>query len=135
MPVVKIDLAAEFTGKKEFSKAEKATAGLSRSVKQLGAAFGLTFGARALANYGKGAVKAFAADEKAARSLALQLKNTGNAFAAPQVEGFIANLQKTTGILDDDLRPAFRTLLTATGDPKNIEIVEPGSPPAKGTSE
>lgn len=116
MPVVKIDLAAEFTGKKEFSKAEKATAGLSRSVKQLGAAFGLTFGARALANYGKGAVKAFAADEKAARSLALQLKNTGNAFAAPQVEGFIANLQKTTGILDDDLRPAFRTLLTATGD-------------------
>jgi hypothetical protein len=116
MPVVKIDLAAEFTGKKEFSKAEKATAGLSRSVKQLGAAFGLTFGARALANYGKGAVKAFAADEKAARSLALQLKNTGNAFATPQVEGFIANLQKTTGILDDDLRPAFRTLLTATGD-------------------
>lgn len=116
MPVVKIDLAAEFTGKKEFSKAEKATAGLSRSVKQLGAAFGLTFGARALANYGKGAIKAFAADEKAARSLALQLKNTGNAFAAPQVEGFIANLQKTTGILDDDLRPAFRTLLTATGD-------------------
>jgi hypothetical protein len=116
MPVVKIDLAAEFTGKKEFSKAEKATAGLSRSVKQLGAAFGLTFGARALANYGKGAVKAFAADEKAARSLALQLKNTGNAFAAPQVEGFIANLQKTTGILDDNLRPAFRTLLTATED-------------------
>ena len=113
---IKIDLAAEFTGKKAFTKAEKATAGLSRSVKQLGAAFGLTFGARALANYGKGAVKAFAADEKAARSLALQLKNTGNAFAAPQVEGFIANLQKTTGILDDDLRPAFRTLLTATGD-------------------
>ena len=113
---IKIDLAAEFTGKKAFSKAEKATQTLTKGVRNLAGAFGIAFGARAIGMYSKSAVKAFAADEKAARSLALQLKNTGNAFAAPQVEGFIANLQKTTGILDDDLRPAFRTLLTATGD-------------------
>lgn len=113
---VKIDLAAEFTGKRAFSNAEKATQKLTRGVKNLAGAFGLAFGTRALANYGKAAVNAFAADEKAARSLALQLKNTGNAFAAPQVEAFIANLQKTTAVLDDNLRPAFRTLLTATGD-------------------
>jgi hypothetical protein len=113
---IKIDLAAEFTGKKAFSKAEKATQTLTKGVKNLAGAFGIAFGARAIAMYSKSAVKAFAADEKAARSLALQLKNTGNAFAAPQVEAFIANLQKTTGILDDELRPAFRTLLTATGD-------------------
>jgi hypothetical protein len=113
---IKIDLATEFTGKKAFTTAEKATQKLTRGVKGLAGAFGLAFGARAIGMYAKKAVNAFAADEKAARSLALQLKNTGNAFAAPQVEAFIANLQKTTGVLDDSLRPAFQTLITATGD-------------------
>ena len=113
---VKVDLAAEWTGKKAFSQADKATQKLTRGVKNLAGAFGLAFGARAMGLYAKNAVKAFAADEKAARSLALQLKNTGNAFAAPQVEAFIANLQKTTGVLDDNLRPAFQSILTATGD-------------------
>ena len=113
---IKIDIASEFTGKKAFSNAEKATQKLTNGVKNLAGAFGLAFGTRALVNYSKKAVNAFAADEKAARSLALQLKNTGNAFAAPQVEAFIANLQKTTGVLDDNLRPAFQTLVTATGD-------------------
>ena len=101
MPVVKIDLAAEYTGKKAFSQAEKSVQHLTKGVKNLAGAFGIAFGARAIGMYAKSAVNAFAADEKAAKSLALQLKNTGNAFAAPQVEGFIANLQKTTGILDD----------------------------------
>ena len=113
---IKIDLATEFTGKKAFTTAEKATQKLTKGVKSLAGAFGLAFGARAIGMYAKSAVNAFAADEKAARSLALQLKNTGNSWAGPQVENFIANLQKTTGILDDQLRPAFQTLLTATGD-------------------
>jgi hypothetical protein len=113
---IKIDIATEFTGKKAFSNAEKATQKLTNGVKSLAGAFGLAFGTRALVNYSKKAVNAFAADEKAARSLALQLKNTGNAFAAPQVEAYIANLQKTTGVLDDNLRPAFQSILTATGD-------------------
>jgi len=113
---IKIDLATEFTGKKAFSTAEKATQKLTKGVKGLASAFGLAFGARAIGMYAKSAVNAFAADEKAARSLALQLKNTGNAFAAPSVENYIANLQRTTGVLDDDLRPAFQRLLTATGD-------------------
>ena len=55
------------------------------------------------------------AEEKAAKSLELQLRNTGFAFAAPSVEYYIANLQKTTGVLDDQLRPAFQQLLTVTG--------------------
>lgn len=113
---IKVELAAEWTGKKAFSQADKATAALTRNVKNLAGAMGLTFGAATMGRYAKDAVKAFAADEKAAKSLALQLKNTGNAFAAPAVEKYIANLQRTTGILDDELRPAFQTLLTATGD-------------------
>ena len=55
------------------------------------------------------------ADEKAAKSLEQQLKNTGYQFSGPAVEMYIADLQKTTGVLDDQLRPAFQQLLTVTG--------------------
>jgi hypothetical protein len=101
---------------KGFKQAESAVSKLTKSVRNLAAAFGIALGGRALLNYSKQAVKAFAADEKAARSLALALANTGNAFRGIEVEKFIGDLQRTTGVLDDNLRPAFRTLLTATGD-------------------
>ncbi len=35
--------------------------------------------------------------------LEIQLRNTGFAFAAPAVENYIGNLQRTTGVLDDTL--------------------------------
>jgi hypothetical protein len=113
---IAINIAAQFTGKNAFQKADKATQGLQRSVKGLGKSLGIALGSAAIVNFGKNSVKAFSADEKAARSLALALANTGNAFAQMDVEGFIQNLQRTTGVLDDELRPAFRTLVTATGD-------------------
>ena len=113
---IAINIAAQFTGKNAFQKADKATTGLQRSVKNLGRSLGIALGSAAIVNFGKASVKAFAEDEKAARSLALALENTGNAFASIRVEKFISDLQQTTGVLDDNLRPAFRTLLTATGD-------------------
>jgi hypothetical protein len=116
MADVKIDIAAEFTGNKAFKQAETTTQKLERSVSKLGKQLLGVFAAGKLLSFGKQAVKAFAADEKAARSLSLALANTGNAFAAIEVEKFIADLQRATGVLDDQLRPAFRTLLTATGD-------------------
>jgi hypothetical protein len=113
---VRIDIAAEYTGKKAFKQAETATQKLEKSVGRLGKQLLGVFAAGKLLSFSKQAVKAFAADEKAARSLALALANTGNAFAAIEVEKFIGDLQRATGVLDDNLRPAFRTLLTATGD-------------------
>lgn len=118
---IAINIAAQFTGKNAFQKADKATAGLQRSVKNLGMALGVAFSARAITNFSKLAVKAFAEDEKAARSLALAVANTGNAFAQLDVESFIQRMQRTTGVLDDDLRPAFRTLITTTGDVKKSQ--------------
>jgi len=100
---------------KALKTAKKDINVFDQQVKTLGKTFAGVFGARALFNYGKNAVKAFAADEAAAKALELQLKNTGNAFAAPAVEYYIANLQKTTGVIDDQLRPAFQQLLTVTG--------------------
>ena len=116
MANVKIDIAAEFTGNKAFKQAETASQKMERQVAKLGKQLLGVFAATKLISFGKTAAKAFAADEKAARSLSLALANTGNAFRGIEVETFIADLQRATGVLDDNLRPAFRTLLTATGD-------------------
>jgi hypothetical protein len=116
MANVVIDIAAEYTGNKAFKQAETATQKLEKSVAKLGKQLLGVFAATKLISFGKTAAKAFAADEKAARSLSLALANTGNAFRGIEVEAFIADLQRATGVLDDNLRPAFRTLLTATGN-------------------
>jgi hypothetical protein len=116
-----IDIAAQFTGNKAFKQAETATQKLEKSVGKLGKQLLGVFAASKVLAFGKNAAKAFAADEKAARSLSLALANTGNAFASIEVEKFIADLQRATGVLDDNLRPAFRTLLTATGDVKKSQ--------------
>ena len=95
-------------GKKEISIFEKQLKSFQRT-------FLAAFSVTALTRFSKEAVKAFVADEKAAKSLEQQLKNTGYQFSAPGVELYIANLQKATGVLDDELRPAFQQLLTVTG--------------------
>jgi hypothetical protein len=121
MANVVIDIAAQFTGNKAFAKAESSTKDLEKSVGKLAKQFAGLFAASKLYSFGKASVKAFAADEKASRSLALALANTGNAFAKMDVESFIQRMQRTTGVIDDQLRPAFRTLLTATGDVKKSQ--------------
>ena len=111
-PSVVINIAAEYTGKKAFSKAETATKQLTKSVKGLAGAFGLAFGAAGAMQ----AVKAFAADDKAAKILSKTLDNLGLAFADPAVKKFIGELEKQYGVLDDKLRPAYQMLLTSTGN-------------------
>jgi hypothetical protein len=100
---------------KGLKKGQKEISAFDKTVKTLGKTFLGVFGAQKLLQFSKNAVNAFMADEKAAKALELQLKNTGYAFAAPSVEYYIANLQKTTGVLDDELRPALQRLLTVTG--------------------
>ena len=113
---IRVDIATQFLGKKAFKDADTATAKLMKSVKSLAATFGVAFGARAVFNYSKQAVKAFAADEKAAKSLSLTLDNLGLSFADPSVKKFIAGLETQYGVVDDLLRPAYQKLLTTTGD-------------------
>lgn len=113
---VKIDIAAEFTGKKAFKQAETATEKMSKNVKKLAGALGLAFGGQAILAYGKKAVKAAAEDEKAQKQLALALKNVGLGRDAASSEDYIQRLQSEFGILDDKLRPAYQTLAVATRD-------------------
>jgi hypothetical protein len=98
-----------------LNKADKGVTKLSKSVKSLGRALGLSLGAAAMTAYGKAAVKAFAADEAAANRLSTAVDNLGLSFSQTKVTDFIANLEQSAAIADDVLRPAFQGLLTTTG--------------------
>ena len=135
-PSVKIDIAAEFTGKKAFDKATKSTSGLEKSVKNLAKTFGVAFGATAVINFAKSSAKAFIEDDNAARSLSVTIKNLGLAYGnnAVVVSDFINNLEKQTGVLDDELRPAMDRLLRATGSvSKSQELLNLSLDIAAGT--
>ena len=100
---------------KALNKGKKDISAFDKSVAKLGRSLAATFSAYQILAFSKKAISAFAADEKAAKSLAVQLANTGNAFRVNEVEAYIAQLQGLYGVLDDQLRPAFQTLLNATG--------------------
>jgi hypothetical protein len=61
-------------------------------------------------------VKAAIADEAAARKLAQTLTNLGEAHRTADVENFITELQMATGVVDDEMRPAFERLVRSTGN-------------------
>jgi hypothetical protein len=111
---IKLDIVSQYNGK-GTKKAKSDLDNLTSTAKKLAGAFGVAFGLGAIKNFAAASVKAYAADQAAAKSLELQLKNTGNAFATKSVEAYIANLQKVYHVLDDNLRPAYQTLLTASG--------------------
>jgi hypothetical protein len=109
---IRIATTLDSTG---LNKADKGVNKLNSTVKKLGRTLGLTLGAAAMTAYGKAAVKAFAADEAAARRLAGAVDNLGLSFSQAKVTTFIADLEQSAAIADDILRPAFQSLLTTTG--------------------
>lgn len=114
MANVVVSAIATFNGK-ALKKGQKDLSAFDKQAQQLGKTFSRVFATTAIVAFGKKAINAFAADEQAAKSLAVQLENTGNAFRVDEVEAYIAKLQGLYGVLDDQLRPAFQTLLNATG--------------------
>ena len=114
MANVVVSAIATFNGK-ALKKGQKELSAFDKQAQKLGKTFNRVFAATAITSFSRRAINAFAADEKAAKSLAVQLENTGNAFRVSEVEDYIASLQSLYGILDDQLRPAFQTLLNATG--------------------
>jgi hypothetical protein len=115
MADLRIDLAAEFRGKKAFKEADKATTNLDKAVGKLGKQIASVFAISTIAAFGKASIKAFGEDEAAAIRLANVLENLGLAFATAENEKFIASLEASSNILDDLLRPALQKLITTTG--------------------
>jgi len=109
---VVVSALATWNGK-ALKKAKQDVNVFDKQLKSLARTFGVTFSATAIVAFSKKAVKAFAEDEVAAKSLALQLENTGNAFRVNEVEDYIRSLEKTYAILTDLRRP-FQTFLNLT---------------------
>jgi hypothetical protein len=121
LPVINIGSKLDGKG---FKQAETAAEKLGNSVKNLGKAFGLTFGAAALASYGKNAVKAFAENEKSAKRLATVVKNLGLAFELPQIERNLEDISAKYGLQGEILREAFQKLIGVTASAtKSTELL------------
>ena len=119
MANVVVSALATWNGK-ALKKAKQDVNVFDKQLKTLARTFGVTFSAAAIVSFSKKAVKAFTEDEAAAKRLALQLENTGNAFRVNEVEGYIKSLEKTNAILTD-LRAPFQTLLNLTG---SVELAQ-----------
>jgi hypothetical protein len=109
-----ISIVSQATGK-GFLESEKSVKKLQKNVKSLGKTIGVTFAVGAVVAFGKAAVKAFSEDEKAAIKLSRAVENLGIGFANPAINKFIEDLERSAGVADDVLRPAFQNLLTTTG--------------------
>lgn len=114
MSNVLINIASEFDSK-GFKQAQSSTNVLEKQAKKLGKTLLAAFSIQKITQYSKASVLAYTDDRKAAALLSNQLKNLGLSYAAVDVEKFIANLESQTGILDDELRPAFSKLVRVTG--------------------
>jgi hypothetical protein len=116
MADLRIDLAAEFKGKKAFTEADKSVSSLDKAVGKLGKQIASVFAVQKIYAFGKASLKAFAEDQASAARLAKTVDNLGLSFANPAIDQFIKKLEMQSGIVDETLRPAFQSLLTTTGD-------------------
>ena len=133
LPDLYVNAVTTFDGK-ALTKGQKQIAGFEKNVKNLAKAFGLTFSAAALAQYGKNAVKAFAASELEVAQLTTSVRNLGLAFATPEINQYIDKLEAATGVNRDQLQPAMIKLLQVTGSvAKSQEILNLAMDVAAGT--
>jgi len=103
---------------KGTKQAIKGIGSLEKSLKKMNVTRKLTalIGATSITAFGKKAVTAALQESKAVAVLNNSLKNLGLAFAATGVNTYIDNLQRATGVSEDQLRPAFGKLIRATND-------------------
>lgn len=111
---VGVDLVTRLKDKgfKDLQKQSKAS---DKVLGALSSKLAAVFSVGAIIKFGKESVKAFTQDDKAAKTLTRTLGNLGLAFDDMRVKTFLSDLEKTSGVLDDKLRPAFQTLITTTG--------------------
>lgn len=114
VPSLLVNAVTTFDGK-ALTKGQKQIQGFEKNVKKLAGAFGIAFSAQALAQYGKNAVKAFAAQQLEVAQLTTAVRNLGLAFATPEIDQFIDKLEAATGVNRDQLQPAMLKLLQVTG--------------------
>jgi len=113
--VIKVPIIVSYNNK-GTKQATKGIGGLEKSFKKMGLAskFGYAAAGTAALAFAKKSLTTAMADEKAQATLARTLKNVGESFATNSVTKYIDSLQRATGVSEDQLRPAFGKLVTAT---------------------
>jgi hypothetical protein len=114
LPDLFVNAVTTFDGK-ALAKGQKQISGFEKNVKNLAKAFGLTFSAAALAQYGKNAVKAFADQQLEVAQLTTAVRNLGLAFATPEIDRYIDKIEAASGVNRNLLQPAMLKLLQVTG--------------------
>lgn len=94
---------------KESRGLDKALGGLQRRLLAL-------VSAGAFFRFLRKSTQAFVDEDKAVQALATNLRNLGIAYDIDAVENYISQLQRSTTVADDELRPALQQLLTTTRD-------------------
>lgn len=114
--------------KKAFDDVEKKAKGFDKSLGSIGVGQAAGFAALGVAaakvsQFLVGATKAAIDDERAQAILAETLRDTIGATddQVASVESFITATQNATGVLDDQLRPAFATLVRAMRDTESAQ--------------
>ena len=115
MAEVRVDIVSDFK-ERGFKKAQSATDRLEKSFKRLGKQIASVFAARQLIRFTRDSVQAFAAEEKAIKSLSFSLQNLGLAFEGANIEKYLKQTERTTSVAAGELRPAFQQLVGATLD-------------------
>jgi hypothetical protein len=105
--------------RRDMQQAEGGLSGFAGSLKNLvgPALIGATAAAGAFAvKLAVDGVKAAMDDEASLKSLAQTLENVGLAHQQPAIEEFISGLERSLGVADDELRPAYDRLARSTGN-------------------
>ena len=111
---VRINFVTAYDGK-GLNNAKAQLNGFDKLANKAAKAFIGLFAVQKVTAFGKASLDAFTSDQKAAQALTKTLINLGLGFQSTGVEDFIQKLETTTGVLDDQLRPAFASLARATG--------------------
>ena len=110
-----VRILTEWKGKQALNNAKSDLSTFEAGAVKLGKTLGAVFAAQKVAAFGNASLKAFTADNLAAKQLALTLTNLGLGFDSKRVEDYIQATEKLTGVLDDQLRPAMQLFLNTTG--------------------
>jgi hypothetical protein len=102
--------------KSAAEKAQTSLLSIDGVAAKLGKTLATTFAAYKIEQFASSSVSAFLAEQKAVAMLQQSLTNLGQGYAAVQSNDFLNKLSEQTGIVKDQLLPAFNSLAIATKD-------------------
>lgn len=110
-----VKITSEYNGK-ALAKGKKDLTDFEKLTKTVGKTLASVFAVKKIVAFGESAVKAFVESEKAGKALNQTLNNLGMTYKSPAVDMYLNKLSLQVGIVDEQLKPAYNSLLIATHD-------------------